>query len=943
MTTSGTQSRNAWHPFSSHIRLHVAERISPEDAARQEATAREILSRLAAQPGVILADEVGMGKTFVALAVATSVALADRKKPVVVMVPPSLRGKWPQDAEVFCQKCLPARVASRLRYASADNATDFLKKLDDPADRRAGIIFLTHGAMHRGLSDRWIKLAIIQRALHRRRNVAELRSALHRCLGGLLLMRKGEGENPKLWEELLSRPPREWLKRLQQCKLVEDDDDPVPEAVVRALRDFNTDEIFVALQQIPRRRSVNYANRVTEARRVLNKAIQQLWRECLRNLPYQLPLLIFDEAHHLKNAHTQTASLFQTSESEQDAEEVKRGALGGIFERMLFLTATPFQLGHHELCSVLERFDGICWNGSRAPSIGRAEYKLALAALRESLDAAQFTALNFDAAWGRLSTDNLVVDGQLFDNSGAWWQSARSGGNLTPAGARVIAAYEQTQHAVRAAERVLRPWVIRHLKSRSLPEPFHPCPRRLVLPGKAITNDQIDGTEIGIEVEGAALLPFLLAARAALCSPDTRPVFAEGLASSYEAFLHTRQFNAENSNTPVDTDDIIATSLEVDKRGEWYLDQLEKALPLNDHHDSAAHPKIAATAECVLAAWRQGEKVLVFCHFIATGRALRHVISGRLHDEVLRLGAEKLDCATEGAADQLERLSRRFFDTDSPARRASEQEISTLLREYPDLKAHYNELQEVIRRYLRTPSFLVRYFPLERGELNEESVRQAFSANNPVGLHAMLTHFLTFLAKRCVDSERGIYLDAISRVQTGSMLDRDETLASFSADERQGDSEHHMLLPNVRLANGTVQHETRQRLMLAFNSPFFPEVLIASSVMAEGVDLHRFCRYVIHHDLCWNPSTLEQRTGRVDRIDAKAERSGESIRVYLPYLAATQDEKMFRVVTDRERWFNIVMGEDFKVDARHTEQLAQRVSLPTTIAEELSFALAVRE
>jgi hypothetical protein len=38
------------------------------------------------------------------------------------------------------------------------------------------------------------------------------------------------------------------------------------------------------------------------------------------------------------------------------------------------------------------------------------------------------------------------------------------------------------------------------------------------------------------------------------------------------------------------------------------------------------------------------------------------------------------------------------------------------------------------------------------------------------------------------------------------------------------------------LVNGATRGETRQRLMLTFNSPFFPEVLIASSVMAEGVD-----------------------------------------------------------------------------------------------------------
>ena len=87
---------NFMYPYCADIRLHVKGRISEEDAARQDRTARDILKRLSKQPGLILADEVGMGKTFVALAVAVSVALENRgKRPVVVMVPSSLKDKWP--------------------------------------------------------------------------------------------------------------------------------------------------------------------------------------------------------------------------------------------------------------------------------------------------------------------------------------------------------------------------------------------------------------------------------------------------------------------------------------------------------------------------------------------------------------------------------------------------------------------------------------------------------------------------------------------------------------------------------------------------------------------------------------------------------------------------------------------------------------------------------
>ena len=134
---------------------------------------------------------------------------------------------------------------------------------------------------------------------------------------------------------------------------------------------------------------------------------------------------------------------------------------------------------------------------------------------------------------------------------------------------------------------------------------------------------------------------------------------------------------------------------------------------------------------------------------------------------------------------------------------------------------------------------------------------------------------------------------------------------------------------------GETPRDVRERLVLAFNSPLFPEILISSAVLGEGVDLHRFCRHVIHHDLCWNPSTLEQRTGRLDRIRCKAEVSRRSIVVYEPFLAGSADEKMFRVVRDRERWFQIVMGQKFEFDEATSEQLANRVPLPEGLAREL--------
>ncbi len=71
------------------------------------------------------------------------------------------------------------------------------------------------------------------------------------------------------------------------------------------------------------------------------------------------------------------------------------------------------------------------------------------------------------------------------------------------------------------------------------------------------------------------------------------------------------------------------------------------------------------------------------------------------------------------------------------------------------------------------------------------------------------------------------------------------------------------------------------------------------------------------------------------------ELSRAPIHIYLPYVSQTQDEKMYRVVRDQERWFKVVMGEKMRLDAKTTDKIAERVPLPESVAEELSFDLRV--
>jgi hypothetical protein len=565
--------------FHKEINLYVKGRISREDAKRQTRTAREILKRLKKQPGLILADEVGMGKTFVALAVGVSVAVADKKRrPVVVMVPPSLKEKWPRDFNLFREKCLSDRSIDTFRCGFANRAVEFLKLLDDPLERRKSIIFLTHGAMSRGLSDGWVKLALIQRALYRRKNTDVLKRSLYRFLGSLLYLGWAEKKFPDIWEKLLNASPERWLKILQKYGIdpehddnPDTDDDPVPEAVLNILNLSDFQSIYQAIQEIPRRKTKHFQQHMTETRRIINEELRNVWSDCLKHLKLKLPLLILDEAHHLKNAQTNLASLFQNEEAKADGEELDKGVLAGVFERMLFLTATPFQLGHHELCSVLDRFTGVNWSGENAPVRGLTYYQKDLIRLREKLDIAQESAVRLDKVWAKLKPEDLEPPVISSEEVQKWWQKIHE--NDSDQSQNISQVYKAFIHVKRKmgeANTVLKNYIIRHGKAKELPGEFIAIKRRQRCVGDGITKgpEELDDPDSGLSVTGDALLPFLLAARMTVKSHSSRPVFAEGLSSSFEAFLHTRKL--KEISKAIDSDDQTEELLS-DNSNDWYL------------------------------------------------------------------------------------------------------------------------------------------------------------------------------------------------------------------------------------------------------------------------------------------------------------------------------------------------------------------------------------
>jgi hypothetical protein len=895
------------------------DRVRDEDADRQTRTAVEILCRLNGQPGLVLADEVGMGKTYVALAVAVSVLEATgRKRPVVVMVPAAVAEKWPTEWAVFSERCLPSghgiRASGAIRRGS-----DFLKLLDDPARTRKHLIFLTHGALTSNLNDPFIRLALLRRATQRRHDLLRKRRAIARAAKPLLA-------DPRFADTdfvtaLFETTEHLWRKQWERWRPDQPlEDDPVPEAFLRALRRLDLDPLRRALHQVPVHHNASFDRRVRHARRQLNKVLNDTWTESLGELDVHLPLLVLDEAHHVKNPN-RLAGLFDNVDAEHDAEALQ-GPLGNVFDKMLFLTATPFQLGHHELLRVLDRFHGVRWPSADT----RARFGKTLDELGAALDRAQATALRLERAWGRIDPlDSLTVAGLTsLAPSDAQPEAVRN----------ALAIAEEARDEISAAQSILRPWVIRHTKP-------HKAQRRQYLTGRSIIDGQ--NGDKGLVVAGSCTLPFLLAARAQAVSSlrgvegrrSTRSYYAYGLASSFEAYADTRR-NRVAALDDIDTDG--ADVSEADPQLTWYLDRIADALPRETAGSWLDHPKVAATVDRLMSLWRSGEKTLVFCFYVETGRALRSHISRTLRGELISraAAARGLDPANgDGVLAELDGIAERLLRVDRRGYEAFQGKVRPLTHGLDDLTQ--DRVVDIVTRFMRTASFLVRSVDLE-GDVSVENLIAGLDQPDLSGatMAERVAAFTETLGRR-VDHERNAILDALEAIQTGAIA---TTIDDFDPSERTLHRE--VLLPNVRLANGGVRRETRQRLMLCFNTPFFPEVLVASAVMAEGVDLHQDCRHVIHHDLDWNPSTLEQRTGRIDRIGSKAEAAGRPVVVYEPYVGGTHDEKMFRVVKDRERWFGIVMGEGPGDSEVATERLEARVPLPAALADQLTMDLALR-
>ncbi len=187
-------------------------------------------------------------------------------------------------------------------------------------------------------------------------------------------------------------------------------------------------------------------------------------------------------------------------------------------------------------------------------------------------------------------------------------------------------------------------------------------------------------------------------------------------------------------------------------------------------------------------------------------------------------------------------------------------------------------------------------------------------------------------------------------------------------DVNEPDARHASLAETVRVFGqllrqqqpvGGMAGQVNQTLVRQFRMPGYPMVLISTDLLQEGEDLHTFCSAVHHYGISWTPSSMEQRIGRIDRVRSQSDRrlaslSGKSLsgedmlQVYFPHLEDTVEVLQVQRVLDRMNVFLRLMheglivtgGEQRTINAEQEFAKARRV-IPQ-ILEKLESAFPVR-
>jgi Helicase conserved C-terminal domain len=1021
---------------SLRVALGNASNVLVEDAAlRQERTIDAILSRLYAEDAnkkremVLLADEVGLGKTFVALGVAWAV-LQQRSEaglatgPVVVVTPHShaLFNKWKREAERFLKLVAPRDKQFEIHAVSTPHELAQVLRL-----RRPTLVIARMPAFSGRIHERrTADLAVLHTLFHM--------DDFHLSLDERMALVSDKPEFASRDELDLRNSTTAWEAAAQNLYL-----------------GFNAGHVrsaFSRLLQLDPSLRLRLQETWTRIRTRRPRRsgfwedIREIGRSALgQSVPHGLPLVIVDEIHNWKN-HPQSWWRFLHM-------------LGLRTERLLGLSATPFQLGPYELIQVLKLRRCLNLPDGRMRFLDER-----ISELDRDLQTAGAAGEELRNAWEAVSFNDLK------DIKDAWSRTGITppADSLPPRLERAVLTARGVQSAHLRLTDSLRPFLLRHRRDVS---------HRAWWVGQESSADVSEpssrGSALrwrpGLDICGDAELVHYLMMRAVQEEKEGRGSTSLGadLGGSYDFFRKSELARL----LPGRTDE--------SKR---YLRLVQQAISDQGHE----HPKVAITADRAFRSWQRGEKTLVFCFNVATTAAVQQATQKRIENSQNKTLMRAFRChrgdldrrlpnfqnrlynyrqspyllfqdhplaGPEGRVapalalrpDDIEQIASRLAVTGAPPDRSrfdrrrvlaiaeqvlvgrwkaevqgaewiesltvnwkiSENSVATILasnwidsrrrlvegvsREHeaeplpPDddallssgvgdsdatsawrglLDGHAGQAvlapylasgsvvnpsllssfhsrtlarlpaplralaARMLRRMVRSPGFLSRFLlddSVERPDLDTDDESSDDRWTTLIRRRYQMPPAIGEAARDRFEA----YLDTLEKA-----VDLKEQINAYEDASRNRDV--------VARVTGSVASAERDRMFTGFNTPLVPEVIIVTSVGQEGIDLHRECRHVVHHDLPWNPATLEQRTGRIDRLGSKAERlqinaKGDyksSLDIAVPYIAGTYDEHRFRVVHGRAQLFEVTMGGEYAIDGyRHVDDDAMEAETLT--------------
>jgi hypothetical protein len=667
--------------------------MSDEDPRRQPASVNKLLEAFFGSPKArteiqLLADEVGMGKTFVALATAYAILDVLRHKPVeeqppdlrkcyraVVVVTPAgnhaLTEKWHREVEAFRTRC--SRNVDATRWFNSricKTPEDLVESLCRAHDLRrdptkAPCVIVCQGNIFtRRLREAGERLRFLTACLfrwwgnklnreeryHIVRRAAEVRGFSN---WGGLGRRVGTGEyEVDLWdfrehETYLSpsaRAQRQWSPFQQSTY------EQTPFAyteVAKALDDYALTpdgEGFLHDGGERLRRGVAeprgllpyckwVANRKGYAEWYFSGFTDRLldfYRELiptlLKNMKLDLPLVIADEAHHWRHSQRQDCQAF-------------RRYLAPLARRLLLLTATPFQLHRDELLEVLATGDSMepAIGADRVESLRRRRDQLS-AAMKASEDAGRA----FSREWGALAEQIARLDPKFSATPGQLpaEEDPRTQEIERHWGAMRAASGEEQREALERVPGVLRPFFVRTVQLQDANLRLHEVMAPLIVRHRRRTEHRRYwvGREYPADANGHAFRPD----RSQLHLAPGRPMPPHGELAQYLLMKVVAEMSRGRHRTTLGMDltgcyTTLWQSREGSKAvetafqsGQNNLLNILKRITGQGHEINprdAEHPKVETVVAEVLRRWDQGEKSLIFCFRVPTAATLYRLLS----------------------------------------------------------------------------------------------------------------------------------------------------------------------------------------------------------------------------------------------------------------------------------------------------------------------------